>query len=166
MADSDSDIEIVDTAGFDAARDAPHARHDCLVHKMSDSSSSNAAFCPQCYCWVCDVPASQCAVWSNGCSGPDCRDSSSHMCSSHCHANPAVARWVTARAAAQRKRWPGEGRSLYFSPLLRARKNSKEEANPALSSSLHHVAKSAPYGQVGRWKNVDAVDHLCQLSCT
>ena len=38
--DSDSDIEEVGVSGFDAARDAPHARKDCLVHKWKQCHDS------------------------------------------------------------------------------------------------------------------------------
>ena len=38
------DIEIVGAAGIDAARDAPHARPDCVVHKFT--LTSHSAACP------------------------------------------------------------------------------------------------------------------------
>ena len=95
----DDDLEIVGESGFNAARDAPHARGDCLVHKMS--AGSHAKTCPFCYCWVCDEPASSCTHWKSGCATADCCDPS-HRCESHCHATKDQARWVTARAKAKR----------------------------------------------------------------
>jgi hypothetical protein len=104
--DSDSDVEVVGAAGFDAARDAPHARKDCLNHKWQ--ATADSAHCPSCYCWVCDEPVGECPQWSKFCSGPGCVDSDTRMCASHCHASSDSRRWVGIRAMAQRERQSAE----------------------------------------------------------
>ena len=86
MADSDSDeVEVTGAQGFDALRAAPHSRHDCLTHPFD--TSDHAAYCPQCYCFVCDIPAGGCTDWA-----------------SHCHATANAPRWVALRAQAARRR--------------------------------------------------------------
>ncbi|KAK3530640.1 hypothetical protein QTP86_030410 [Hemibagrus guttatus] len=48
----------------------PHARYDCTVSfSFTDSNisvpeSSNAAYCEQCFCYICDHLASQCTFWT------------------------------------------------------------------------------------------------------
>ena len=43
----------------------PHKRIDCGV--LSSSSSDQEAFCPKCYCALCQIPASQCTKWKLHC---------------------------------------------------------------------------------------------------
>ena len=64
MSDGGSDVEIVGQKGDDVMRNAPHARFDCLHHQFADGAE---AYCQQCFCWCCDVPAKECAVWSEHC---------------------------------------------------------------------------------------------------
>ncbi|MCI4393497.1 hypothetical protein PGIGA_G00158060 [Pangasianodon gigas] len=48
----------------------PHARYDCTVSfsftdsDVSHPESENAAFCEQCFCYICDQLASQCKFWT------------------------------------------------------------------------------------------------------
>ncbi|XP_026998497.2 uncharacterized protein zgc:112980 isoform X2 [Tachysurus fulvidraco] len=48
----------------------PHARYDCTVSfsftdsNVSEPVSSNAAYCEQCFCYVCDHLAAQCKFWT------------------------------------------------------------------------------------------------------
>ncbi|XP_066517755.1 uncharacterized protein zgc:112980 isoform X2 [Hoplias malabaricus] len=48
----------------------PHARYDCTIPfsctegVVSDAEGNNAAFCEQCFCYVCDKPASTCKFWT------------------------------------------------------------------------------------------------------
>eukprot|EP00198_Chlamydomonas_reinhardtii_P010077 XP_001699414.1 predicted protein [Chlamydomonas reinhardtii] len=65
-ADSDSDfeVEVVGEKGQVTTRDFPHPRPDCAVHKFKDNGvASNAQHCANCFCYVCDVKASECAYW-------------------------------------------------------------------------------------------------------
>lgn len=98
--DSDSDVEVTGESGFNAARDAPHARPDCITHSFKPGAHGDR--CDFCYCWVCDDVASKCTHWTAGCDGRTCSDACD-SCPSHCHATPARRRWVTARAEAKRQ---------------------------------------------------------------
>ena len=64
-------------------RDLPHLRCDCLVHKISIAPAS---FCPNCYCYVCDIKACECKSWGNGSQPSD-----------HCHAKKGCRDWEMKR---------------------------------------------------------------------
>jgi len=53
-----------DKVGSRALIDYPHARHNCLVFKWKQAM--NTAHCPNCFCYVCEVPAKECKEWSTG----------------------------------------------------------------------------------------------------
>eukprot|EP00529_Nitzschia_sp_RCC80_P017439 CAMPEP_0113448776 /NCGR_PEP_ID=MMETSP0014_2-20120614/4944_1 /TAXON_ID=2857 /ORGANISM="Nitzschia sp." /LENGTH=835 /DNA_ID=CAMNT_0000340005 /DNA_START=16 /DNA_END=2523 /DNA_ORIENTATION=- /assembly_acc=CAM_ASM_000159 len=82
--DDDRDVEIVGRTGLNALEDFPHSREHCVVHPMNSSygggggggSAAGAAgasaavtlkHCPNCYCYVCDIHASDCQSWSHHC---------------------------------------------------------------------------------------------------
>ena len=45
----------------------PHNRAQCGTHVFSTTpSTSNAAHCPKCYCYVCDVEVDECTAWGPG----------------------------------------------------------------------------------------------------
>ncbi|XP_076585679.1 uncharacterized protein LOC143320122 isoform X1 [Chaetodon auriga] len=59
----------------------PHARYDCPIHPFTSTYgvisapvAFNQLICDQCFCYICDKPASSCAVW--------CHSGVSH-CNSH-----------------------------------------------------------------------------------
>ncbi|XP_031419929.1 uncharacterized protein zgc:112980 isoform X2 [Clupea harengus] len=68
----------------------PHARSDCPAHPFRETagpelgnthtSELNISFCEQCFCYVCDAPASECEVWR-----------------SHCDAHPRCSLWRSQR---------------------------------------------------------------------
>ncbi len=72
----DDDIEIVGTKTDTALVAMPHARCSCptvhfIVLPEKEASekvrSTNIKTCDKCYCWVCDVLASECNEWSRHC---------------------------------------------------------------------------------------------------
>ena len=103
LANHDSDdLQVVGVLG-DTAADFPHARCDCTTTKFSAGRArltvaGNASTCPQCYCYVCQVPASECSQWTS-------RDARRPA---HCNAHGKLALWIGlrgthARAAAARR---------------------------------------------------------------
>lgn len=58
----DDDIIITKETGMNPFRDLPHQRYLCNV-KPFKSGKDAADFCPNCYCYVCDIKASECTEW-------------------------------------------------------------------------------------------------------
>ena len=72
----DDDVEIVGTKTNSALVAMPHARCSCptvhfIVLPEKEASERvrniNSKTCDKCYCWVCDVLASECTEWSSHC---------------------------------------------------------------------------------------------------
>jgi hypothetical protein len=59
------DLEILGATGPNALSDFPHSRQDCVTHPLARATA--VLFCKNCYCFVCDVKASECHLWSNHC---------------------------------------------------------------------------------------------------
>ena len=73
--DDDDECQFVSSSGSVACADFPHARYVCLNSPriFSDQSDAEAARrCPQCFCYVCDEPASSCAHWETHCFADEC----------------------------------------------------------------------------------------------
>ena len=67
---SDDEVEITAAKGDDTLRNAPHSRFDCVVHPVDKDNMTEATckvHCPQCFCYVCDEPASKCKQWAAHC---------------------------------------------------------------------------------------------------
>ncbi|KAG2441423.1 hypothetical protein HYH02_010011 [Chlamydomonas schloesseri] len=63
----DEELIITGLTGQVATRDLPHPRPDCADHAFTSGiSTANAQRCGQCYCFVCDVKASECDFWGTG----------------------------------------------------------------------------------------------------
>jgi hypothetical protein len=108
--EDDIEIEVVGTVGHNALVDSPHSRENCAVHKFvkpksiiskkkngtSSSSKDNDGVSPNhnhnyfdnCFCYVCDILASQCNSWT----GTD----------GHCGASHSCVIWRKQRARAKR----------------------------------------------------------------
>jgi hypothetical protein len=64
-ASESDDLEILGATGPNALSDFPHSRQDCVTHPMARATA--VLFCKNCYCFVCDVKAPECHLWSNHC---------------------------------------------------------------------------------------------------
>uniref|UniRef100_A0A8C7YMA5 Uncharacterized protein n=1 Tax=Oryzias sinensis TaxID=183150 RepID=A0A8C7YMA5_9TELE len=73
---SDEDLVVTFSRRADVL---PHARYDCPIHPFIAADCETAAplagnqlICDQCFCYICDKPASSCVMWT---------------CSGRCHCN-------------------------------------------------------------------------------
>ncbi|XP_076846093.1 uncharacterized protein LOC143491183 [Brachyhypopomus gauderio] len=63
----DEDVTITFSRG---ANVLPHARYDCTIPfcftdgDVTGVEDNNAAYCDQCFCYICDRPASTCTFWA------------------------------------------------------------------------------------------------------
>ncbi|GMI02980.1 hypothetical protein TrVE_jg9717 [Triparma verrucosa] len=62
-----------------------HMRYQCQVHPFSLELAVALKVCPKCYCYVCDVPSSECGKWEK-----------------HCKAKPGVPVWEQVRKETRR----------------------------------------------------------------
>jgi hypothetical protein len=60
--EDDGDIQITGSTGKNALSDYPHPRHECVVKSFTKNPEH---FCPNCYCFVCDIKASECTEWKD-----------------------------------------------------------------------------------------------------
>ena len=89
MHDSDEDeLVIVGCSGTFSA-DLPHARAHCVNRphrvvkdRVGVEGDNNASYCPNCFCYVCDVKASHCQGW---------------LRVGHCHAHDKDPYWRALR---------------------------------------------------------------------
>ena len=89
----DDEVKVACCNVTNATVQYAHPRHQCGVRRFHTSGSpsalaGNAEVCPKCYCYVCDVPAGECSLWSV-----------------HCHAHSGDDRYV-----AERRRRKAEGK--------------------------------------------------------
>ena len=74
----DDDVTFVGRTGDLALADFPHARENCAAVRFT--AGQEHKHCPNCYCYCCDKPASDCSDWSL-----------------HCKASHADAKWRKLR---------------------------------------------------------------------
>ena len=84
VADDDEPV-ILHSTGSVALKDFPHARENCLSAPFVLGDAARA-HCPNCYCFVCDLPVAACDEWDE-----------------HCQAQHHVHRWQQAREAQKAK---------------------------------------------------------------
>lgn len=60
-----ADVECVGTrVGVRALVDYPHFRFQCVVEAFKrQRAAKKERYCPRCFCYVCDIPASECKEW-------------------------------------------------------------------------------------------------------
>lgn len=61
---SSPEISILKSTTTNPLTSFPHPRSLCTLHPHKISP---LLFCPKCYCYVCDVPASECKQWDKHC---------------------------------------------------------------------------------------------------
>jgi histone deacetylase complex regulatory component SIN3 len=64
LGDDDDECVVVGRSSS-AIEMLPHARADCVVHPFA--AGTYRSFCTTCYCYVCDIPAADCANWAVHC---------------------------------------------------------------------------------------------------
>eukprot|EP00879_Flechtneria_rotunda_P026759 GHRR01028582.1.p1 GENE.GHRR01028582.1~~GHRR01028582.1.p1 ORF type:complete len:164 (+),score=55.84 GHRR01028582.1:596-1087(+) len=63
-----------------ALRDFPHARPDCAANPFAkNASTGNGKACANCFCYCCDIKASNCSFWCTDA----CARARDH-CNAHC----------------------------------------------------------------------------------
>ena len=68
-SDDDSDVTVLGTKNY---VNLPHMRQHCTVHPFDLADlHKNYLFCEQCYCYICDIRAAECAEWRHHCRGHD-----------------------------------------------------------------------------------------------
>ena len=66
LEDEDGDdVQFAGRTGALPLSDFPHARFNCMSKKFLPGKE--AAFCQNCFCYVCDIAASKCAEWTSHC---------------------------------------------------------------------------------------------------
>ena len=58
----DADVRIIGSTGSNALADFAHSREDCVTNPFSKDPK---VYCPKCYCYVCDIKASDCTKWDS-----------------------------------------------------------------------------------------------------
>lgn len=81
---SSSDVECVGSrVGVVALVDYPHFRFQCVIEPFKrQRHTKKLRYCPRCYCYVCDILASNCKEWEE-----------------HAKANDTVHKWRVEREA-------------------------------------------------------------------
>ncbi|KAI8492711.1 hypothetical protein Bbelb_297520, partial [Branchiostoma belcheri] len=71
MSSDEDDLQVTYVSLPETAH-YPHARGDCKIHTFKEVDlttigpvENNATYCEKCYCFMCDVPASQCQQWTD-----------------------------------------------------------------------------------------------------
>ena len=62
LVDDDDDVAFLHRSGDLALLDYPHARENCM--QCPFVAGKYRQHCPNCYCYVCDAPASDCPKWT------------------------------------------------------------------------------------------------------
>lgn len=79
--EEEEDLSILAEKGPVACRDYPHSRHLCAKYPFK--KTPHESYCPQCYCYVCDVVA-PCSYWKRS-------------AAAHCHATDEDVIWRILR---------------------------------------------------------------------
>ena len=86
---NDKDIcLVIGSKGVNVLAHLAHSRENCVNFPKAKSwnGKANRNFCSKCYCYVCDIPASDCSVWEQ-----------------HCHASHKNKKWRQKRERFRKK---------------------------------------------------------------
>lgn len=90
---SQDDIVMIQSNLTNPAIQYPHSRSDCGLFSFVElpnprlANQGNKSFCPKCYCYVCQIPASECTHWIS-------QDIANKA---HCNAYGGLQYWQTLR---------------------------------------------------------------------
>ncbi|PNW86084.1 hypothetical protein CHLRE_03g212529v5 [Chlamydomonas reinhardtii] len=132
--------------------DLPHSRPDCAAHRFqrpgvglaaaASAAKANTAHCPQCFCYVCDVKASECAYWGTG-----------PAAANHAHAHGASKEW--ARLRLRLRSLPPAGRQSLLAAIAAPRRSGRRAAAgrastpPAAAATWPAAAATEPEAAAG-----------------
>ena len=97
---NEMEVEVTASTTTNPNIDLIHARHSCGVTQFIYDAATqgylnnNEQYCEKCYCFVCDVPASECKQWTE-----EGKDKNGGGRGAHCHAHNKDAKWVQLRDA-------------------------------------------------------------------
>jgi len=112
--EEEEELVIVGTKGQNSLIDFPHSRSNCVTHPFTNGNK--VLHCLNCYCYVCDTPASDCKEWP-----------------SHCEASHDEPRWREERERA--KRLAREQTALAREEKERAKHRARQQATLAVVPS-------------------------------
>ncbi len=136
----DDEIQIIGVTGKNSLSDFAHARYDCLVKPFSKNPFD---FCCNCYCYVCDLKASDCQQWKlHGEDEPN----------SHCYAERRIAKWKNLRNRLRTKRKRSERLQKELDDLLTS---SSTTSGLATSTTTDLPAKRRTRNQSADYKIPD-----------
>jgi len=118
--EEEEELTIVATKGQNALMDFPHSRENCATHPFA-TSINKAVHCSNCYCYVCDVLASECVVWSL-----------------HCNASHNDRKWRSERESAKRRVRDG------LPPVANRTQSATTAAPRSLSALLAAYSTTSP----------------------
>jgi hypothetical protein len=136
--DDDEEIKFVGATGKNPLSDFAHPRYDCIIKPFSREPTN---FCPNCYCYVCDVKASECEQWKLS------DDENKH--DSHCYADRKVVRWKRRRSRLRAKRKRPERALKNIAIFLR-------DTVPTRLPSKRKTREIVRYGEPGHESNSDS----------
>jgi hypothetical protein len=130
--EDDDELQFVGRTGQNALSDFPHARENCLESKWRPGAEANA--CPNCYCFVCDQPASKCPQWP-----------------AHCFATHTQDKWRRAREDWKRHAAAGAPMAAAASASASSSSSSSAAAPSSSSSSPSAGRTMVPREERVRW---------------
>jgi superfamily II DNA or RNA helicase len=131
---ANDEVQCTGRSGVIALSDFPHARNNCAAFKWADAPEK---YCPQCFCYVCDLLVAECGEWS-----------------SHCHATNDVPHWqaLRKRRAAERLRLPAACTTPHHpAPAATSSSCASSSSSSAPMPAHAPTPAAAPSGRTCEW---------------